>query len=307
MNNIGKKIFLIPTRLVPDDIIGIAAPASSFARESFCRGTNVLESMGFRTYIPDDIFKKKGYLAGSDCHRADLLNRLFADKKIKAIICARGGFGSVRMLSFLDFGAIRKNPKIFIGFSDISAILSVLHTKCGLVTFHGPVLTTLGDADQKTREAMVSAFSSGNILEIKPKNGITVKRGSASGPVSGGNLCTLCHLSGTPFESGFKGHILFLEDRGEASYKIDRMLTQMKLAGCFEGLAGLLLGSFRDCGMLDEILRIVGNIFRENDIPILAGFEAGHGMPNITIPMGLEATLDADAHLLSFHEPATSL
>ena len=211
----------------------------------------------------------------------------------------------MRVLPHLDFGTIRENPKIFSGFSDISAILWAMYRMCGLVTFHGPMLTTLGDADPHTRDAMVSAFSSGHRIETNAERGVTLKRGSASGPVAGGNLSTLCHLLGTPFQPDFKGHILFLEDIAEPTYKIDRMLTQMKLAGCFREIAGLLLGSFKDCGRMDDLFRIVGNVFKENRVPILAGLDAGHGSPNLTIPMGLEATLEADRHLLSFHRPAT--
>jgi muramoyltetrapeptide carboxypeptidase len=115
----------------------------------------------------------------------------------------------------------------------------------------------------------------------------------------------LCHLIGTPFEPSFKGHILLLEDRGEASYSIDRMLTQMKIAGCFDGLAGLALGAFKDCVTKNDIFSIVDNIFNGYTLPILAGFDVGHGKSNITIPIGVQATLDADRHILSYHEPAT--
>lgn len=303
--DVKKKIPLIPARLTPGDTIGIVAPASPFDMEKFYSGINALESMGFRTFIPDDLFKKNGYLAGTDDHRANLMNGLFADRTIKGIVCARGGFGSIRILPLLDFETIRKNPKIFVGFSDISTLLSVLYTKCGLVTFHGPMVTTLGDADKKTKESIFSTFSSNMKLEITLKSGVTIKSGSASGPVSGGNLTTLCHLIGTPFEPSFKGHILLLEDRGEASYRIDRMLTQMKIAGCFEGLAGLALGTFEDCGTKNDIFSIVNNIFNGYTLPILAGFDVGHGKSNITIPIGVQATLDADRHILSYHEPAT--
>ncbi len=303
--DVKKKKPLIPAGLTPGDTIGIVAPASPFDMEKFYSGINALESMGFRTFIPDDLFKKNGYLAGTDDHRANLMNGLFADRTIKGIVCARGGFGSIRILPLLDFETIRKNPKIFVGFSDISALLSVIYTKCGLVTFHGPMVTTLGDADKKTKESIFSTFSSNMKLEITLKSGVTIKSGSASGPVSGGNLTTLCHLIGTPFEPSFKGHILLLEDRGEASYRIDRMLTQMKIAGCFDGLVGLALGTFEDCGTKNDIFSIVDNIFNGYTLPILAGFDVGHGKSNITIPIGVQATLDADRHILSYHEPAT--
>lgn len=301
-----KNIQLLPGRLIPGDTIGIVAPASPFDRKEFGRGVAVLKAMDFRLIVPDDIYIKNGYLAGPDIHRANLINTFFADRKIKAIICAKGGFGSMRILSLLDFELIKKNPKIFIGFSDISAILSVLYTKCGFVVFHGPMVASLGDASRKTMEALLAAVSSDTMLAIRPKTGITIRHGVASGPVAGGNLTTLCHLVGTSFEPGLKGHLLLLEDKGEPCYRIDRMLTHMKLAGCFDDLAGLVLGSFKDCGPISEIVEVVDNLFKDDNIPILAGFEVGHGKNNITIPIGLNATVDADRQLLSFHESATA-
>ncbi|MDI6686816.1 MAG: LD-carboxypeptidase [Desulfobacterales bacterium] len=305
--SVGKNMQLVPDRLMPGDTIGVVAPAGPFDRKEFDNGVAILKAMGFHIVVPDDIHIKNGYLAGSDSHRADLINRFFIDRNIKAIICARGGFGSIRILSLLDFESIKKNLKIFIGFSDVSAILSVLYTKCGFVVFHGPMVTSLGDASRKTRKALFDAVSSDAGLAIKPKTGKTIRHGLASGPVMGGNLTTLCHLIGTPFEPVFKRHILFLEDKGEACYRIDRMLSHMKLAGCFDDLAGLVLGSFKDCGPVGKIIGVVDNIFKEYNIPVLAGFEVGHGKNNVTIPIGLNATLDTGRQLLLFHEPATSV
>jgi len=300
-----KRKLIIPARLRPGDTVGIVAPSSPFNPKTFDQGIRTLESMGFQVSVPDGLDQKEGYLAGPDSHRADLVNRLFADREIKAILCAKGGFGSIRILSLLDYAAIRRNPKVFIGFSDVSALLAVLYAKCDLVAFHGPMVTTLGNATAETRNALLSAVSSDTSLELKPRRGIIVKPGSASGSVIGGILTTLCHLLGTPFEPDFKGHILLLEDRGEETYRIDRMLTQMKHAGSFDGLAGLILGSFEDCGNSDNVIRVVTDIFKEADIPILAGFDIGHGGNNVTLPIGLEATLDADRQRLRFHAPAT--
>jgi len=302
----NPKNVLRPARLKPGDKIGIVAPASHFDMENYNLGVHVLESMGFYVSVLDGIFDRNGYFAGPDIHRANLLNKLFADTSIKAIVCARGGYGSIRILPLLDYNIIRNNPKIFVGFSDVSSILSTIYAKCGFVTFHGPMVTTLSDASQKTKESMIAAFLSDIKLEITIKDGITLRHGSASGIVSGGNLATLCYLAGTPFEPSFKDHILFLEDKGESIYKIDRMLTQMKMAGFFEDIAGLVLGFFEDCGEIEEVFSVFDNIFEDENIPILAGFEAGHGRNNITIPFGIKATLDSDKHLLSFHEVATS-
>jgi muramoyltetrapeptide carboxypeptidase len=296
----------IPSRLKQGDTIGIVAPAGPFDLETFSRGTRIIEEMGFEVFIPAGLFEAEGYLAGSDHHRADYVNQLFADKSIDAIISARGGYGSIRTLQLIDYEAIKKNPKIFIGFSDITALLSVLFKRCGLVTFHGPVVTSLADGTEESLHALLKAILSDSKLEITVPNGITVKPGSGSGILCGGNLTTLCHLVGTPFTPIFSNRLLFLEDRGEAPYRIDRMLVQMKLAGCFKGLAGIVLGTFEECGPMEAILKIFADIFQDMPIPILAGLEAGHGKNNTTIPLGIEATLAADEQSLLFQRAATT-
>jgi muramoyltetrapeptide carboxypeptidase len=307
MMNVKNPKPLIPPRLRRGDTIGIVAPASHFDLEKFNTGIAVLESMGFNTSIPEELFNKKDYFAGPDVQRAEMVNRYFADPTIKAIICARGGYGSIRTLSLLDYKIIRENPKIFVGFSDISAVLSTLYLKCGLVTFHGPTITTLGNSDDRTKDSLLSAITSDGKPKINISSCLIIQSGSASGPVLGGNLRTLCHLLGTPFQPDFKGAILFLEDRGESPYKIDRMMSQMKLAGCFNSLAGLIFGNFSDCGDIEEIVRIAEDIFKKDKIPILAELEVGHGKRNLTIPVGLPATIHVDQKLLSFHGSATAV
>ena len=295
----------LPKRLKPGDKIGIAAPAGPFEHEIFDRGTRIIEDNGFEVFIPDGLAKSNGYLAGSDDHRADLLNQLFTDPSIDAIICARGGYGSLRILDRLDYDTIARKPKIFMGFSDITALLTVLFDRCGLVTFHGPVVTSLADAPELTVRSLFQTVTSDGKLETKVFDGTTIHPGVASGTLGGGNLATLCHLVGTPFVPKFAGKILFLEDRAEPPYKIDRMLMQMKLAGCFEGITGIVLGSFLDCGSIEEIFGIINNIFKDTTVPILGGMDSGHGSLNLTLPMGLEATLDADRQVLSYHRAAT--
>ena len=294
-----------PPRLKPGDTIGVVAPAGPFDPKIFAQGLSTVESMGFRTRVSDEIFEKTGYLAGNDAHRARLVNRLFKDPAINAIVCARGGFGSLRILPLVDFDVIRENPKVFIGFSDITALLTSITTRSGLVSFHGPVVTTLAKAPEITRNTLLGAISSDRPLEVQPANGVVIQAGRAQGPLIGGNLTTLCHLLGTPFELRFKHRILLLEDRGEAIYRIDRMLFQMKLAGCFDGIAGLVLGSFEGCGSLDAVFQVFEEHFRDISAPILAGFDVGHGEQNLTMPLGIEATLDTDRQLLSFSQPAT--
>lgn len=294
-----EKKLLMPSMLKPGDTIGIAAPASPFDRNRFNKGVSVLESMGFNIYIPEEIYNVKGYLAGEDYQRAAIINNLFSEKKIKAVFFARGGFGSMKLLPLLDYKTISKNPKILIGYSDISALLSAIYKKCGLISFHGPMLTTLADAPKKTIHAMLSVLTSQSDIKIKPKRAVVLNPGRVSGTLLGGNLSTLCHLTGTPYLPYFKDCILVIEDRGEALYRIDRMLTHMKLAGYFKGLAGLALGSFTECGQVKEIYKLIQDLFKEYDIPVLAGLEAGHGKENITIPFGLKADLDTDSKMLS--------
>jgi len=304
---VDPKDLRIPPRLVAGDTIGVIAPASPFEHEKFYQGLSVLESMGYTLKIEKELFLRKGYLAGSDAHRARMLHRFFGDRDVKAIICARGGYGSMRILELLDYEHIGANPKILVGFSDISALLAAIHTKCGVVTFHGPVVTTFGEIDHESIAAFSAALSTEQVIELISEKNITIKSGAAVGAVLAGNLTTLCHLTGTRFEPELAGRILVLEDRGEAPYRIDRMLTQMKLAGCFKDIAGVALGAFEKCGDEESIYRIFEEIFTDDEVPVLAGLGIGHRARNLTIPLGIGATLDTKRCRLKFHQPATLL
>ncbi len=299
-----QKGLIKPACLHPGDTIGIAAPASPFDKKSFKEGVGIIESLGFNVKTPENVFKRDGYLAGSDKERAESLMRLFEDDAIQAIFCARGGFGSMKLLPLLDFRIISKNPKIFVGFSDITALSLAIYQQCGMATFHGPLVTTLGNGSEATIASLKTAISSTAPLVLTPSPPLVLHPGKASGPVAGGNLTVLTHLLGTPYEPSFHGHILFLEDRGEAPYRIDRLLSQLKLAGHLDGVSGLILGTFQDCGDPKEIYNIVTEALRDTQIPILAGFDLGHGPENLTIPLGLRANLDTEKGNLQFEEPA---
>ena len=297
INDIDKRI---PMRLKPGDCIGIVAPASPFEETDFFNGIRILENMGFRVSFQKGIFARSGYLAGSDVDRAAQVNAAFADSAVQAIVCARGGYGSMQILPYLNYEAIRQHPKLLMGFSDITALLCSLYQRSGLVSCHGPVVTTLKNAGSKTLESVFNVLTLGELPAIQVENGKTLSPGKASGPVICGNLTTLCHLTGTPFQPKLNGCILILEDRGEKPYRIDRMLTQMKLAGVFNGLFGLGIGTFENCGQADELYEIIARIFNPIHIPILAGFNIGHGPDNIAVPFGFEAVLDADHQLLTY-------
>jgi muramoyltetrapeptide carboxypeptidase len=296
----GRPAPLLPRRLRLGSVIGVVAPASPFERDVLDRGMRALRGMGFEVYFSEDLFESCGYLAGSDEHRAAAFNRLVADPKIDAIMCARGGYGSLRILPLLDYARVAEQPKAVIGFSDVTAILWALYSRCGLVGFHGPLVTTLADATPAERSGLWDAVASGQPLRLSFENAAALRPGCACAPVAGGNLTTLCHLLGTAYAPAFRDHILFLEDRGEAPYRVDRMLTQMKMAGCFDGMQGLVLGSFKDCGAREEVWRVVTEVFADAEWPILAGVDAGHCGPNVTIPLGVEAAMDADGRTLVF-------
>lgn len=296
---------LLPRRLRPGDVVGVVAPAGPFDRRTFVKGLAQLQALGLVLRCDEEIFRKSGYLAGSDEMRAAQINRCFADPGISGIVCARGGYGTLRLLPRIDFETVRRHPKIFMGFSDITALLAAFWFKCRLVTFHGPVVTTLAAANPVTRAGVRAFLMDCGRNVVKPRNPAVLREGLAEGTLLGGNLTTLCHLVGTDFAPLFEDCILFLEDVGEAPYRIDRMLTQMKMAGCFKGLRGLVLGSFRDCGPRRRIYRIAADLLDDAAIPILGGFAIGHDRTHLTLPVGVPAVLDVVRRELVFLSSAT--
>jgi muramoyltetrapeptide carboxypeptidase len=292
----------IPDSLKAGDVVGIVAPAGGFDRDKFDRGVEIITSMGFNVKYPGDLFDARGYLSAPDEIRAAHLNTFFADPEINAVLCARGGYGSIRLLPRLDFDLIRKHPKVFMGFSDISVLLAAFYGKCGLACFHGPMAATLPDMDEVSINAMVEALTFPDTLDISLNGCHIIRPGKVSGPVAGGNLTTLSHLMGTDFQPDWEGHILFLEDTQEALYRIDRMANHLKLAGCFAEIRGLILGSFDGCGGYPDIIHIFKGLLKGMDIPMVAQFPAGHGGRNLTIPMGIPAVLDTEKLILVFRK-----
>ena len=291
---------IIPKPLKAGDKIGIAAPAGPFEIERFEKGLAVISAMGFVPVVDDDVYKKDRHLAGPDQHRARHLNRLFANEAIRAIFCARGGFGCLRVLPYLDYDLIKAHPKTLIGFSDVTALLVTLAQRCGLVGLHGPVVTSLGFADEGSRARLEQVLTAKAPADLSPPEPVVIRAGRKRGVLTGGNLATLCHLVGTDFAPDFSGKIVLLEDVNEAPYRIDRMLTQMRLAGCFEKMTGVILGAFEDCGAREEILEVIEDVFTDFQGPILGGFAIGHGKTNMAVPIGVEVEIDTDQALLKF-------
>jgi len=287
----------LPSPLKAGDTIGVCAPSGAFDPSLLEAGIAQLRRMGFFVHLPPGLNEVSGYLAGHDRHRAALVNDLFKSTEIKAVLCARGGFGALRVLPYLDFTLLQNSPKFLIGFSDITAILSEGLGQCTSPMIHGPVITSLAGASTRTLESLFQIMTE-PFSQIVIKGSQTLSKGSASGVLKGGNLATLVSMVGTVFEPNFKGSILFLEDTAEPAYKIDRMLTQLRLSGILTGVKGVVLGSFDRCGDISDIHGIVAEVFNNCPVPILAGVDAGHGEPNLCIPLGSRAILDADGQTL---------
>jgi muramoyltetrapeptide carboxypeptidase len=278
-----------PPRLKKGDTIGIIAPASPFSKKRFVAGERALRDLGFGIKYDVRIFKRERYLAGMDERRADEINSMFADEEVKGIICARGGYGSIRILPMLDRKAIRVNPKAFFGFSDVTSILA----------YHGPMLIPNfgGGIDDSTMQTFLTVGAGRPIRYRLSSRAIKIlKHGSATGIFKGGCLSIICSLLGTPYEPSFKDCILFLEDVNEPPYRIDRMLNQLKLAGKFDGVKGVIFGRMKGCepgrrdgytleDVITEILSVYG-------IPVIYGFPSGHGTVNYSIPFGLLGMMD---------------
>ena len=273
------------------DLIGVAAPSARFDSGESEKGIQVLERMGFRVRVPDRIYDARRYLAGNDATRARVLTELFRDPEIKAVIAVRGGYGAMRILPLLDWDLLRRHPTRFIGFSDATALISCLVSTVGITAVHGPNLVSLARADHKTLEGFEQAIT-GRFESLSLAGGTCLIPGQARGRLTGGNLATLAHMTGTKFQPDFTRSILFLEDVGEPAYKIDRMLTQMKMAGVFDQIRGVVLGDFYDCPNPEYIPEILTETFAPLNVPVMTGIPAGHGPVNVAFPMGNDVMFD---------------
>ncbi len=297
-----------PQALKKGDTIGIAAPASPFDRGEFEKGVQLLKSLNFNVKFQEDLFETHRYLAGTDARRGAELMSLFEDPEVKAILFARGGYGTLRILSGLDWDKIQKNPKIVLGYSDLTPLLVHLNQKFSWVVFHGPVVAkAMGDLFQESgKTSLFKSLTQTQALgEIKPASLIYLKPGKAQGMLMGGCLSLLIATLKTPYEIQTEDKILFLEDVNEKPYKIDRMLTQLKLAGKLNQVKGFIFGPLKKGGGSDEemqqvILDVLGNF----SVPIAYGFPSGHLDNMLTLPFGVPVEMDSDKGSLCFTEEA---
>ena len=297
-----------PPSLRPGDRVGVLSPASPCPAQELEAGCVILKKLGLEVVsgVDGESFQPD-YLAGSDKDRAWRFNEFVRDPEIKGILCARGGYGSLRILPDIAYEELQATPKSLVGFSDITALLLACHAKTGLVCYHGPTVSTLANSDQETIESFWTALSSSATLELLFTEAVCLRSGRCEGSVLGGNLTTLIHLLGTSFLPSLSGAILFLEDRGERLYRVDRMLTQLIHTGLAQEISGLILGDFSDNGPpRDELNALVEERFSPMAFPILSGVPVGHGRRNLTLPLGLPATLDTQSGTLTYQQSATA-
>lgn len=307
-----------PRKLKEGDTIGLIAPGSAFTQEAYERTIDNIKTMGFRYKNAKNLFLKYGYLAGDDKSRIEDIHQMFADPEVDAIWCVRGGYGTTRLLYDLDYELIKANPKILMGYSDITALLQAIHEKTGLVTFHGPVGST------ELTDYIISNFQS-VLMTIKKNTRISNQKsdnttdefnsefivpGHMKGQLAGGNLTLLASLAGTEFQLDASGKLVFIEDVGEKPYRIDRMLTQLLQVSNLNKANGILLGRFNDCDVEpgdNTSLRLKETLIDRLgylDIPVYYGFSFGHVDEMCILPVGVEAGFDLKKEELILFESA---
>jgi muramoyltetrapeptide carboxypeptidase len=310
---------LRPPRLKEHDVIGIVAPASApSSDQKIDKGIHYFEQLGYRVKLGAHAKAVHGYLAGTDEERASDLNAMFADKQVKAIIAVRGGYGTPRLLERIDYQLVRRNPKILVGYSDLTALELALFAKTKLLTFSGPMLAVemFDKMDPFTEECfwrlLTSPHPVGHVSNPdKKKFKILLslsKKAPVTGRLLGGNLSMITSITGTVFQPDFHKRILFFEEVGEEPYRIDRMLTQLRLAGILQSIKALLIGSLIDCVpanrakpslSVDEVL---DELTWDLKIPILSGLAYGHLPRKLTMPVGLAVRVDSRSGTLEFLE-----
>lgn len=306
-------------RLKTGDTIGLIAPAGFVSEKEVEEAVVNIETLRFKVVRGKNLLQRNGYLAGADEQRAEDINSMFADKNINGIVCIRGGYGCARLLHLLDYKMIRDNPKVLVGYSDITSLLYAIFSQTGLICFHGPVGTST--FNQYSIENFFSTVMNPNLIydfrnaepeKDKPEQNVyPIRSGKATGRLVGGNLSIAASLVGTPYDVDTNGAIIFLEEIREEPYRIDRMLTQMLQAKKFDKAAAVMLGIFTRCEAKESLDGSI-NSFTLSEVlydrlyslgvPVIYGMSFGHVINKLTIPFGCAATLDVDNQVLRFNE-----
>ena len=308
-----------PKRLAAGDTVGLVVPASAApTMDDIAFAKDQLEAIGLKVTLGKHVYDRWGYFGGHDRDRAADINAFFADDTIAGVVCYTGGWGSTRVLPYLDYDLIARKPKVLIGYSDITALINAVYKRSNVVTFHGPVGASTFEPYtlENFRRGVMTATPAGllappskrpNELVDRMNRVVRLAPGKASGRLVGGNLTMVSSVMGTPFEIDTAGVVVFLEDTHEEPYRVDRMLTQLALGGKFNGIAAFLWGRCTDCEpkgssfSLEEILR---DRFATVGVPALSGLSFGHIEQKLTLPIGVMATIDADAGTVTIDEAA---
>ncbi len=325
-NNGSAKQPVLPDRIIPQglkkgDTIGLVTPAAPVKEKTFLAAVRKVESLGFKVYYLPSVLSRYGYFAGSDQQRADELMHMFANPEVQGIMCVRGGYGTSRILDLLDYSLIRQNPKVFSGYSDVTAIHIAIGMNTGLVTYHG----LMGVSD-------FNEFATGSFMDIVavPKqkyrypylresetadnpefDKYTIAGGKAKGLLTGGNLTLLASLAGTNYEPDFKDKIVFIEEIEELTHRVDRMMIQLLMGTNLKKASGIVLGVFSECNKDDEssflsLKEALSDILVPLNIPVAYGFPFGHIDNKVTIPYGIMARMNAGKNRLILLEPTAS-
>ena len=318
-----QRTIIKPKTLQTGMTIGLVSPASNVPEnEDISASLDFVRSLGFMVKAAPNLFSRNQYLAGTDRQRAQDLNSFFADPEIDGILCTRGGYGASRILPYLDYESIAANPKVFMGYSDITALLNAIQVKTGLVTFHGPMAFenfteyTYEQFQRVVQSPRGSAqigsppdFELGPGIVERENRLTTISSGVAEGRLVGGNLSLLVTLLGTEYEPDFQGSILFLEDVYEPPYSIDRMLTHLWLAGKLEQVSGIVFGKFTNAsygGNTFSVEEVIRSRCANLGVPVLKGLMIGHAEDQTVVPIGIPARLDAGRKELSLLEMAVN-
>lgn len=294
-----------PPRLKKGDTVGIISPASSPNITQLNRGISFIKQLGLNVQLGKHTLKKNDYLAGTDAERLEDFHNMIQNKQIKAIIFSRGGYGIARIVPHINFNLIQNNPKIIWGYSDVTYLHTAIHQKTNLITFHGPMIVSIGKkiCHQKTKQTLKQMFDPTNIIYDESISKLTViNEGEANGQIVGGNLSLITSSIGTPYEIDLDEKILLLEDVDEPPYKIDSMLNQLINSGKLTTIKGIAIGDFQLPKYNDLPHKPLGKIFRKYftklNIPIMSNFKIGHCEPNIAIPLGANAHLSTKTKTL---------
>ena len=308
-----------PKKLQKGDLIGLISPASTLDDPSRLEnGVRYLERLGYKVEVGKNVGKCNGYLAGTDEERTDDLHTMFTNKKVKAVFCIRGGYGSARLLDKIDYRIIKNHPKIFVGYSDISSLQLAFFFKTGLISFAGPMVGVdfHEDVNPFTEEMFWKLITSskkfGRINSPDDENILSLSPGSTTGRIIGGNLSVISALIGTEYFPDLKDKILLIEETGEMPYRVDRMFNQLKLAKMFQGIRGIVIGSFSDCQETDPnkktltLGEVITNYLSSLKKPVVYNFKHGHLRGNITVPMGATIRLNASRKFMEISESVVS-